>query len=207
MVHGEKTPSGYNLGISLSKPHILVRGELSWWTQAHANYIRTQDYECWFIIENGDNKIDENLAKDKYTSIQFGQLEKNTKARQLILNGLSREDMDKVMSIPTAKEMWEAIQVLHRGSKDDQNALQFELNREFHSFSMKSGEAVGSYHSRFQTLCDKMKASGIDMDKVNVALPFIHGVDSRFTTTKRVMLMTREAQSLSLLELAGKFAM
>ena len=74
MVHGEKTPSGYNLGISLSKPHILVRGELSWWTQAHANYIRTQDYECWFIIENGDNKIDENLAKDKYTSIQFGQL-------------------------------------------------------------------------------------------------------------------------------------
>ena len=52
-----------------------------------------------------------------------------------------------------------------------------------------------------------MKASGIDMDKVNVALPFIHGVDSRFTTTKRVMLMTREAQSLTLPELAGKFAM
>ena len=68
--------------------------------------------------------------------------------------------MDKVMSIPTAKEMWEAIQVLHRGSKDDQNALQFELNREFHSFSMKDRESVGSYHSRFQTLCDKMKASG-----------------------------------------------
>ena len=85
--------------------------------------------------------------------------------------------------------------------------LRFDLQREFHSFTMKNGETIGSYHSRFQILCDKMKASGIDMSTVNTSLPFIHGVDARYTTSKRIMLMSKEAQSLNLAELAGKFAL
>lgn len=52
-----------------------------------------------------------------------------------------------------------------------------------------------------------MKAANVDMEKVDISLPFIHGVDSRFTTSKRIMLMSKEAQSLSLAELAWKFAM
>ena len=151
--------------------------------------------------------IDKGIDLDKYTSVEFGRLEKNHKAKQLILNGLTRLDVDKVMSIPTAKEVWEAIQVLHKGSKDDQMTLRFDLQREFHSFTMKNGETIGSYHSRFQILCDKMKASGIDMSTVNTSLPFIHGVDARYTTSKRIMLMSKEAQSLNVAELAGKFAL
>ena len=56
--------------------------------------------------------IDKGIELDKYTSVEFGRLEKNHKAKQLILNGLTRLDVDKVMSIPTAKEVWEAIQDL-----------------------------------------------------------------------------------------------
>ena len=94
------------------------------------------------VIQQGDYVIDKGIALDKYTSVEFGRLEKNHKAKQLILNGLTRLDVDKVMSIPTAKEVWEAIQILHKGSKDDQMTLRFDLQREFHSFTMKSGETI-----------------------------------------------------------------
>ena len=71
--------------------------------EIHSNYIRTQDYECWHIIQNGDYTITKEIALDKYTSLDFCKLEKNHKAKQLILNRLTRQDVDKVMSIPMAK--------------------------------------------------------------------------------------------------------
>ena len=49
----------FSIGISLSKPHVLKYGQLAWWLEMHAIYIRTQDYQCWFIIENGDYEITE----------------------------------------------------------------------------------------------------------------------------------------------------
>ena len=195
--NGEQAPSGFKLGISLNKPHLLLPGELSWWTEIHSNYIRTQDYECWHIIKNGDYVIDPILDLKNYTSLEFGRLEKNHKEKQLILNGITRQDVDKVMLISSAKEVWEAIYTLHQGSKDDQASLKFDPQRQLHSFAMKVGESVSSYHSLFQILCDNMKVSNADMEKVDISLPFIHGMDSRFTTSKRIMLMSKEADKLA----------
>ena len=95
----------------------------------------------------------------------------------------------------------------YQGSENDHDCLIFDLECEFHAFKIKADESISSYHSRFQVLCDKMKAAGIDMTKVNTVLPFIHGVDSQFTTTKRVMLMNKDVKLLNLQVIAGKFAM
>lgn len=207
MSHAKDHMSNFNLGISLTKPHLLMQGELSWWINMHSNYIKTQDYECWHIIENGDHVISKEIPKDKYTAAEYGKLEKNFKAKQLILNGLTRNDVDKVMSISTAHEMWKAIQVMHKGSDDMKNNLKFELQRDFHSFKMSDKESVSDYHSRFQILCDKMKAAEIKLDELHPSLAFIHGASERFETSKRIMLMTKEAQTMSVAELAGKFAL
>ena len=43
------------------------------------------------------------------------------------------------------------------------------------------------------------------MDDLDPSLAFIHGVDSRFSTTKRIILMSIESQKLSVAELTGKF--
>ena len=111
--NGDQAPSGFKLGISLNKPHLLLPGELSWWMEIHSNYIRTQDYECWHIIKHGDYVIDPKLELKNYTGQEFGRLKKNHKAKQLNLNGLTRQEVDKVISISKAKKVWEAIQTIH----------------------------------------------------------------------------------------------
>ena len=70
---------------------------------------------------------------------------------------------------------------------------------------MQPNESISAYHSRFQTLIDRMHASKVNMDNLNPSLSFIRGVDSRFLTTKKIMLMSTDAQKLSVAELAGKF--
>ena len=67
------------------------------------SHIKTNDYQCWRIIENGDIPVDLTMKEVDWKPEHYVSLEKNAKARQLILNGLGREDMDKVIGVPTAK--------------------------------------------------------------------------------------------------------
>ena len=91
-------------------------------------------------------------------------MEKNFKAQQLIMNGLTRKDVDKIMFVAMAKEMWAAIKAMHTGSEDMVNNRKFDLQREFHAFKMSEDETVSDYHSRFQILCDKMTAAKVKLE-------------------------------------------
>ena len=197
--HGES-----DLGRSLTKPHILKYGQLAWWLEVHEVYIRQQDFQCWYVIEHGDYIMAEK-DHSKWDEKEFRLLEKNAKAKQLILNGLSRGDMDKVMHLKSAQEIWKEIQVIHAGSKDHQDLIKHDLLTEFIGFVMKPNELVSAYHSRFQVLIDRMRASKVNMEHLNPSLSFIRGVDSRFTTTKKIVLMSPESQKMNIAELAGKF--
>ena len=55
----------------------------------------------------------------------------------------------------------------------------------------------------FQVLIDRMRASKVNMEHLNPSLSFIRGVDSRFTTTKKIVLMSPESQKMNIAELAG----
>ena len=149
MTNDKGNSSNFTLGISLNKPHVLLPGELDWWINMQSNYIKTQDYECWKIIEFGDKKVDPKIEKTKWGPKEFAAMEKNFKARQLIMNGLTRKDVDKVMSVATAKDMWAAIKAMHTGSENMVNNRKFDLQREFNAFKMGEDETVSDYHSRF----------------------------------------------------------
>ena len=149
MLFRSKDKSGFSLGISLSKPHALENGQLSWCCDMHEFYICTQDYQCWYVIENGDYEITEK-DQSKWDVADFRFLEKNAKAKQLILNGLHRCDIDKVMHIKSAKDIWAALKVIHAGSIDQQNLIKHVLLKEFIGFEMTNQEDVSSYHSHFK---------------------------------------------------------
>ena len=160
--NGDHAPSGFTLGVSLIKPHLLILGELSLWKELHSMYIQSQDYECWHIIERGDYVIDPALEVQNYTSRELDLVAKNHRAKQLILDGLTSDDMEKVRSISSAKEVWKEIQLMHQGY--DNHML--DLIGEFHSFQAQTGESISSYMARFLVLFDKLKAVRIDMTKV-----------------------------------------
>ena len=132
--HDDLVSSGFTLGVSF-KPNLLFPGELFLWMEFHSNYIKSQDYECWHIIERGDYVIDPALEVHNYTSREIHRIAKDHKERQLILDGLTSSDVEKVRSISTAKEMWREIQLLHQDS--DNHML--DLLVEFHSFQAQTG--------------------------------------------------------------------
>ena len=78
------------------------------------SYISTNDYQCWRVILNGNGVVDLNKPEADWTPADYTTMEKNAKARQYILNGLGREDMDKVLHIDNARGMWNALKEMMR---------------------------------------------------------------------------------------------
>ena len=98
--------NSFTLGISPTKPHQLIPSELDWWLGVHTTYIKTQDFQCWKVIELGDEEVPKDIVeRSQWRPEHYAIMEKNAKARQLIFCELTRTDIDKVISIPTAKEM------------------------------------------------------------------------------------------------------
>ena len=132
-------------------------------------------------------------------------MEKNSKARQLILCGLTRTDIDKVIGIPTAKDMWEAIISIHRGSDDQKDTRNFTLQREFKSFKKLPGESVSACQSRFTILMNKLTASGVMIEPSEQTLAVIYAMSEKFELTWRIALMSPDCKKLSVVDIFGKF--
>ena len=88
MSQDKEINNAHHLGISLNKPHLLIEGELEWWLAMTRNYIQQTDYQCWLIIENGDEKVTAATPQSPWGPAEYAMMEKNAKARQLILNSL-----------------------------------------------------------------------------------------------------------------------
>ena len=104
---------------------------------------------------------------------------------------LTRTDIDKVINIPTAKEMWAAIITIHRGSEDMREHRKFILLHEFHAFKMLPGESVSDCQSRFTTLVDKLSAAGTTIPTTEQSLQVIYAMSDKFELTRRVALMRK----------------
>ena len=123
----------------------------------------------------------------------------------MIFVGLQRHDVDKVKSIATAKEIWQTIIVIHRGSDDMKDNRKFVLQREFHSFRQLDGESVLDCQARFLVLTDKLAATGYKLEEHDKTLAVIHGMSDKFEMARNIALMSEETRTLSVAKIFGKF--
>ena len=131
-------------------------------------------------------------------------MEKNSKARQYILNGLGREDMDKVIHIDNAKDMWAALKAMHEGSDELKAARKFQLQTEYHSFSMGEKESISEYYARFQRLASKLTNSGVTLEDASKALVIVNGLSEKFALIKGILRNTPGALDIGLPQIIGK---
>src|ERR1044071_7696326 len=194
----------FSLGISINKPHLRKAGEEEWWEKTMESYISINDYQCWRVILNGIGVVDLNKPEADWTPADYTTMEKNAKARQYILNGLRREDMDKVLHIDNARGMWNALKEMHEGSDELKASRKFQLQGEYHSFKINENESVSEYYSRFQRLTSKLTNAGVALEDASNALVVVNGLAEKFSLIKVIMRNTPGALALSLPQMIGK---
>jgi len=88
------------------------------------NYIQADDYELWMLIKNTPlipKKATENgkiipKKPEEFSAEDFRMMEKNAKVKKLLYFGLGPEEHTCISKCKSAKEIWDALQVVHEGA-------------------------------------------------------------------------------------------
>ncbi|XP_070005410.1 uncharacterized protein [Nicotiana sylvestris] len=113
------------------------------------DFIMAEDYELWDVICDGPfvpvKVLDEfPFSKDKtskeYTEADKKAMEKNFRAKKILVYGLGPKEYNKISTYDTAKEIWEALQTAHEGTTQ---VKQDKPNTGDSSMMAVEGEEIG----------------------------------------------------------------
>ena len=120
-------PLGYSEGQNINRPPLFNGQYYSWWKARMEVFIQAEDYELWNIITDGPEyptyKDAENndvpKEKSEYNEADYKMLEKNAKAKFILICGLGPDEYNRISNCTTAKQIWDTLMNAHEetGSK------------------------------------------------------------------------------------------
>jgi len=106
-------------GRSISKPPYFDRKNYTEWKESIMIFIQSIDFDLWLVIKNGPKlpKImieGEELVKseDQFNDEDKKIMEQEAKAKNILRCVLNPDDLRRISSCQTAKEMWEKLDKL-----------------------------------------------------------------------------------------------
>ncbi|XP_070050245.1 uncharacterized protein [Nicotiana tomentosiformis] len=107
--------------------------------------LTAEDYELWTIVNPGplnptkQNGQNEDVPKDpsKFVVADFSMMEKNAKAKKILICGLGPDEYNKISLCSNAKEIWDAFQTSYEGKNQVKRLMIELLIMKYELFSMK----------------------------------------------------------------------
>ncbi|GKC05399.1 hypothetical protein Tco_0997009, partial [Tanacetum coccineum] len=117
--------------ISNIKLPILKKEEYDIWAMEMEHYLSYIDNEVWKVIQYGNSKKRISTGKDgvirilsPITAVEIQAVEKERKAKNILLMAIPKEHMRRFHGMDDAKEIWEAIRTRFRGLKKGYDRFQ-----------------------------------------------------------------------------------
>ncbi|GJT10390.1 hypothetical protein Tco_0857432 [Tanacetum coccineum] len=111
-----------------------------------------------YIATNPNNELSINVSRSTFTNLMRGkniQLQ-IAEAVQIILTWIDNDIYSTVDACPNACEIWKAIERLKQGESINVQDLETNLYREFGKFTLRDGESLESYYSRFYKMMNEL---------------------------------------------------
>ena len=153
-----------DVAIQPNKPPGFDGYNYPFWKFKMETFIKASGLRIWDVIEHGNNVPldDEGLAKprSRFTNDDYAQVELNYKAIHYIQCALSPKEFHRISHYKTAKEMWEALEAAHSGTKGVKARLVEMLVEEFHKFTMLPNEPIRDLELRFTHVINNLASLG-----------------------------------------------
>ncbi|XP_070019680.1 uncharacterized protein [Nicotiana sylvestris] len=206
------TPPGNWEGQASARPPVFNGQYYSWWKNRMKDHIIGEDYKLWDIVTNGPlattmkNKEGVVVPKTRadYTAEDLKKWEKNAKAKKWLVCGLGTDEYSRIQSCTTAKEIWDTLQVAHKGTPQVKRSIGILLYSQYKNFTMKEGETTQEMYTRLTTLTNELKSLGriiLEEDKVEKILTKVLPVSWESKIT--VIQESKNIATLRLDELIG----
>ena len=113
-----------------TKPPVFDGLDYPFWKSRMETYIQAQGYAIWrkvkvqYVVPADENINAGNMA----------DVEANAKARNIIIQGLSRSEFDRISHLSSAYDIWVTLDAYHEGTTQIKTVRQDQFKREYNKF-------------------------------------------------------------------------
>jgi hypothetical protein len=127
---------------------VVFNGEdFGYWKNWTRNYLLSQGCAIWEIVQETYVIL---ATLDNATQGELQWYENNYKTLNLITTALGRNVYDRVSHVETAHDVWLKLCNTYEGSSEIKSSLKDTCNRQYQTFSQKSGECLDDCFARFE---------------------------------------------------------
>ncbi|XP_070023040.1 intracellular protein transport protein USO1-like [Nicotiana sylvestris] len=99
-------------------------------------------------------------GRKEYNDIGRKAVEKNYRAKKILMCGIGPDAYNRVLACDTVKEIWEAFQTTHEGTTQVKQSKIDMLTTEYELFRMKDDESIQDMHTRFTSIINELHSLG-----------------------------------------------
>jgi hypothetical protein len=97
---------------------------------------------------------------DHVTQGELQRYENNYRAFNLITIALGRNMYDRVAHLETAHDVWLKLCNIYEGSSEIKSSRRDTYNRQYQTFSQKTGESLDDCFARFESIVSSLRSCG-----------------------------------------------
>ncbi|GJU19380.1 putative ribonuclease H-like domain-containing protein [Tanacetum coccineum] len=191
--------------ISNIKLLILKKEEYDIWVMEMEHYLEYIDNEVWKVIQNGNSKKRISTGKDgvirilpPVTAAEIQAVEKERKAKNILLMAIPKEHMRRFHGMDDAKEIWEAIRTRFGGNANSKKMQKAVFKQQFEAFTISSSEGLEKGYDRFQQLLSQLEAHGAEVSTEDANHKFLRSLPPAWSNLAMTMRTKPDVDTLSI---------
>ncbi|GJY79563.1 ribonuclease H-like domain-containing protein [Tanacetum coccineum] len=191
--------------ISNIKLPILKKEEYDIWAMEMEHYLEYIDNDVWKVIQNGNSKKRILTGKDgvirillPVTAAEIQVVEKERKAKNILLMAIPKEHMRRFHGMDDAKEIWEAIRTRFGGNANSKKMQKVVFKQQFEAFTISSSEGLEKGYDRFQQLLSQLEAHGAEVSTEDANHKFLRSLPPAWSNLAMTMRTKPDVDTLSI---------
>ncbi|GJX12361.1 ribonuclease H-like domain-containing protein [Tanacetum coccineum] len=191
--------------ISNIKLPILKKEEYDIWAMEMEHYLSYVDNEVWKVIQYGNSKKRISVGKDgtikvlpPVTAAEIQAVEKERKAKNILLMAIPKEHMRRFHGMDDAKEIWDAIRTRFGSNANSKKIQKAVLKEQFEAFSISSSEGLEKRYDRFQQLLSQLEAYGAEVSTEDANHKLLRSLPPSWSNLAMTMRTKPEIDTISI---------
>nr|GEW02199.1 ribonuclease H-like domain-containing protein [Tanacetum cinerariifolium] len=189
----------------------LKKGEYDIWAMKMQNFISSSDLLCWNIILKGNSAKsmttdnDGNLKiRPRVTAEEHQQVQREEKARTILLFALPDELMGDFYHMIDAKDIWNAIKARFGGNVESKKMQKSLLKQKFEEFKIFEEEGLDKGYDKMQKILTQMNTLKINPDPEDVNMQFLRGLPPSWSCITLILKTKGRLEYISFDDLYNK---
>ncbi|XP_070010552.1 intracellular protein transport protein USO1-like [Nicotiana sylvestris] len=140
-------------------------------------------------------------TRKEYTDADRKVVEKNFRAKKILVCGIGPDEYNKISACQSAKEIWEALQTAHEGITQVKQSKIDMLTTEYELFWMKDDESIQDMHTRLTSIINELHSLGEIIPRNKLVRKILSILPSSWESKVNVITEAKDLHELTIDEL------